>query len=177
MNSPHIGHSFAGIDFSYNGPYRTSSLMSGKAFRPFGCDSVAVLASSESGHDSSCFADEVAIDFPSMAPAIDRIRSSFLAGERSTPLSTAIHLSRREALDGATLPLEVPVRCTCRSCGGRGESWTERCSSCDGSGAELLSQQLRVNVPAGVLDGALFRFTVTPRHHPTTRIELRVLVS
>lgn len=176
MNSPSIGHSFAGIDFSYSGPYGTNSFMSGTPFRPFGGDSVAVLPVIESGHDSRCFADEVAIDFPSMASVVDRIRSSFLAGERSTPLSTAIRLSHREAIDGATLPLEVLVRCTCRSCGGRGESWTERCSSCDGSGAELQSQQLRVNVPAGVLDGALFRFTVTPRHHPPTRIELRVLV-
>jgi DnaJ-class molecular chaperone len=150
--------------------------MSRKSFRPFGADSVAVLAGSENGQDASCFADEVAIDFPSMAPAVDRIRSAFLAGERSTPLSTAIRLSYREALAGATLPLEVPVRCTCRRCGGRGESWTERCDSCDGSGAQLLSHHLRVNLPAGVLDGALFRFTVTPRHHPTTRIELRILV-
>ena len=151
--------------------------MSGKSFRPFGGDSVAVLAAAESGHDSRCFADEVAIDFPSMAPAVDRIRGAFLAAERSTPLTTAIHLSYREALNGATLPLEVPVKCTCRQCGGRGESWTEPCRFCDGSGAELLRHQLRVNVPAGVPDGALFRFTVTPRHHPTTRIELHVLVS
>ena len=150
--------------------------MSGKSLRPFGGESVAVFEASESGDASSCFADEVAIDFPSMTPAVDRIRSAFLAAERSTPLSTAIRLSHREALDGATLPLEVPVLCTCRSCGGRGESWTERCSSCDGTGSELSSQQVRVNVPAGVPDGALFRLIVTPRHHPTTLVELRVVV-
>ncbi len=146
-------------------------------FRPFGGDSVAVMAGPDHGHDSSCFADEVAIDFPSMTPAVDRMRTAFLAEERTTPLTTAIRLSCREARDGATLPLEVPVRCTCRRCGGRGESWTERCDGCNGSGAELLSHQLRVNLPAGVMDGALFRFTVTPRHHPTTRIELRIQVN
>lgn len=151
--------------------------MSGKSFRPIGGDQLAVFAAGDSGHEGRCFADEVAIDFPSMAPAVDRIRSGFLADERSTPLTTAIHLSHHEARSGATLPLEVPVKCTCRTCGGRGESWTELCDSCEGSGAELLRRQLRINVPAGVLDGALFRFTVTPRHHPTTRIELRILVS
>ena len=31
--------------------------------------------------------------------------------------------------------------------------------------------------PAGVLDGTCFRFTVTPRHNPSTRVELRVLVA
>jgi hypothetical protein len=111
-----------------------------------------------------------------MAPAVDRIRSAFVAGERSTPLVTALHLSPYEAKRGATRPLDVPVHCVCRACGGRGESWTELCVRCGGTGAELLSHQVHVTVPAGVNDGARFRFTVTPRHHPATRIELHVLV-
>jgi hypothetical protein len=41
----------------------------------------------------------------------------------------------------------------------------------------MLSHQVHVTVPAGVSDGARFRFTVTPRHHPATRIELHVLVA
>jgi hypothetical protein len=32
-------------------------------------------------------------------------------------------------------------------------------------------------VPAGVLDGTCFNFTVTPRHNPPTRVELCVLVA
>jgi hypothetical protein len=150
--------------------------MAGMTLRPSGGDSVAVRAADDARYDLRWFGDEVAIDFPSMAPAVDRIRSAFLAGERSTPLSEAIHLSRYEARRGATLPLDIPVCCVCRACGGRGESWAELCVRCAGTGAELVRHQVHVSVPAGVPDGALFRFTVTPRHHPATRIELHVRV-
>jgi hypothetical protein len=34
-----------------------------------------------------------------------------------------------------------------------------------------------VSVPAGVLDGTRFYFTVTPRQDPPTRIELHVFVA
>lgn len=145
--------------------------------RPFGGDSVAVRAADEARYDSRWFGDEVAIDFPSMAPAVDRIRSAFVAHERSTPLAAIVHLSRYEAGRGVTQPLTIPVRCVCRDCGGRGESWAEICVRCTGTGAEMTRHHVHVTVPAGVSDGALFRFTVAPRHHPATRIELRVLVS
>ena len=175
MVSPHIGHSLGAIDFSLCGTYGTS-FMGGNTFRPFGGSQVAVIGSEDSHHEVSCFADEVVVDFPSIVPAVDRIRSSFLAGERTAALDSSIRLSRREAADGATVPLEVPVRCHCHRCGGRGESWTERCPACGGSGIELLRHQLHVSIPAGVLDGTRFHFTVTPRHHPPTRIELRIIV-
>ena len=151
--------------------------MGGNTFRSFGGDHVAVITSEDSRHEISCFADEVVIDFPSVAPAIDRIRRAFLAEERPAPLGAALQLSGREAREGATLPLEVPVRCTCRHCGGRGELWTGACSHCQGSGTELLRHLLKVVVPAGVLDGTSFTFTVTARHNLPTRIELRVLVA
>ena len=150
--------------------------MGGNTFRPFGGPQLAVIGSDDSHHEVSCFADEVVIDFPSVAPAIDRIRSAFLAGERTAALGAAIRLSPREAADGAIVPLEVPVRCTCPYCGGRGESWAESCLPCSGIGTELSHHQLRVSVPAGVVDGTRFHFTVTPRHHPPTRIELRIHV-
>jgi hypothetical protein len=150
--------------------------MGGNTFRPFGGPQVAVIGSEDSSREVSCFADEVVIDFPSVVPAIDRIRSAFLAGERAAALGAAIRLSPREAAAGAIVPLEVPVRCTCHHCGGRGESWAEPCPCCGGNGTELLQHQLRVSVPAGVVDGTRFHFTVTPRHHPPTRIELRVHV-
>ena len=144
--------------------------------RPSDGDAVVVRAADEPREDSRWFGDEVAIDFPSMAPAVDRMRSAFVAAERSTPLVASIHLSPYEARRGATLPLDVPVCCVCRTCGGRGESWSELCLTCAGSGSEMLSHPVHVSVPAGVCDGALFRFTVTPRHHPATRIELHVRV-
>jgi hypothetical protein len=148
--------------------------MQGNTFRPFGGDQIAVLAGDESRHDASCFADEVVIDFPSVAPAVDRMRRAFLADERPSLHHAAIRLTRRAAIGGAIVPLEVPVRCTCAACGGRGESWGGACRRCHGRGSELLRHQLRVTVPAGVLDGARFYFSVTPRHNPPTRVELLV---
>lgn len=126
--------------------------------------------------DADCFADEVGIDFPSVGAAVDRIRRSFLAAEQAR-LSATVRLSPREAREGAKVPLEVPVPCTCHVCGGRGETWTELCHSCEGSGEELRRHHLHVAVPAGVLDGARFTVTVTPRHNSPTRIELHVRVA
>ena len=151
--------------------------MGDNTFRRFGAGPVAIVGGTDSRAEASCFADEVVIDFPSVAPAVDRMRSAFLADERAAALSAAIRLSHCEARDGAMVPLEVPVRCTCHECGGRGETWTELCARCQGSGVQLTPHQFQVAVPAGVLDGACFTFTVTPRHNPPTRVELRVLVA
>ncbi len=151
--------------------------MGGDTFRPFGPGSVAIVGGTDSRSETSCFADEVVVDFPSVAPAVDRMRSAFLVDERAAALSAAIRLSRREARDGAMVPLEVSVRCTCHDCGGRGETWTETCVRCQGRGVEFRRHRLQVAVPAGVLDGTCFNFTVTPRHNPPTRVELRVLVA
>jgi hypothetical protein len=151
--------------------------MGGRTFRSFGPGSVALFDGADARPDRGCFADEVVIDFPSVAPAIDRMRSAFLEDERVEPTSAAIRLSPREARTGAMVPLEVRVRCTCHACGGRGETWTERCRLCEGSGTEFRPHQLHVAVPAGVIDGTCFNFTLTPRHDPPTRVELRVLVA
>lgn len=151
--------------------------MRGNTFRPFGGGRVAVMSGENHRHEDSCFADEVVIDFPSVAPAVDRMRRAFLADERPATHGAVIQLTPREARHGATVPLDVPVCCTCRHCGGRGESWTEACERCEGRGSEMLRHQLQVSIPAGVLDGATFHFTVTSRHNAPTRIELQVLVA
>lgn len=150
--------------------------MRGPAYPPFGGSQVGVIAGEDLRH-GACFADEVVVDFPSVAGAVDRIRRAFLAEERPAPETAVIRLSRHEAWRGVVAPLEVPLVCTCRRCGGRGESWTESCRACGGRGTERLRQQLRVTIPAGVLHGTRFVFTVTPPHNPPTRIELRVLVA
>jgi DnaJ-class molecular chaperone len=152
--------------------------MSGDAFRPFGGDSIAVLGSEDARQSvhATCFADEVVIDFPSVAPAVERMRSAFADEERCAPLRAEMTLSLREAREGATMPLDVPVRCTCRRCGGRGESWAEACARCSGTGVEVFRHQVQVSIPPGVADGARFRFTVATRHDPPTRIELHVAV-
>ena len=124
------------------------------------------------------FADEIAIAFPSISEVIDRIRDEFLGAEKASegPLSAEILLSPREAFDGVTVGLDVPVRSTCPLCGGRGESWMEMCRGCAGTGAWHLPHRVRLSVPAGVADGARFRFTVTAPHTLPTRVEVRVAV-
>jgi DnaJ-class molecular chaperone len=123
------------------------------------------------------FADEIAIDFPSIADVVDRIRGTFFGDEEEDePLNAEILLSPREAFDGVTVPLDVPVRSTCPLCGGRGESWMEPCRGCAGTGAWHLPHRVRLSVPAGVADGARFRFTVTAPHTLPTHVEVRVAV-
>ena len=150
--------------------------MARDTFRPSG-GSVSLTVAGVAQHEWSCFADEVAIDFPSPARAIDRMRHAFTGEERGRALPADLRVSWREARDGAVLPLDVPVRCTCRRCGGRGETWTEPCEGCGGSGAEMLRHQVQVSVPAGVRDGDRFSFTIGVRHDPPTRIELRVSIA
>jgi len=124
-----------------------------------------------------CFADEIAIDFPAVGHLAERVRDAFL-GAAATPdmLTTEVLLSRREAVCGTVVPLDVPMRGTCVSCGGRGETWAEPCSPCRGSGETLLFHAVHLRVPPGVTDGARFRFRVRAPHASTVRIEVRVAV-
>ncbi len=150
--------------------------MAGNTFRPFGSGQVAVIAGEDARPEISCFADEVVVDFPSVAPAVERIRRGLIADERTPPVTATVTITRRDALLGVKVPLEVPVRCTCRACGGRGESWTESCLRCHGAGTEMLRHLLQVTLPAGTSDGARYQFAVTARHNPPTRIDLHVCI-
>src|SRR5664279_3193663 len=109
-------------------------------------------------HD--CFADEIAIDFPS----VDNV------------LRTEVSLSQREAFAGHVVSLKVPVRITCPNCGGRGETWTEACGLCRGTGDSVLHQSLRVTVPPRVADGACVRFRLKTPDALSVRVELRVAI-
>jgi hypothetical protein len=126
---------------------------------------------------NECFADEIAIDFPSVGPVVDRMRHAFLGDAAEADLlAREVSLSSREALDGRVVPVEVPIRGACAACGGRGETWTERCATCCGTGNALFHHLVRVNVPPGVADGACFRFRVSSPHAPAVRVEVRVVV-
>ena len=127
------------------------------------------------------FADEVAIDFPAVTAGSDkvvRMRHAFDEGDATDEcLSAEITLSRHQAGAGAAVPLEVPLRWTCTQCGGRGEVWGDRCDGCDGSGHARRRRMLTVSVPAGVVDGARFSFSVSPPRGPRTRVDVRVAVT
>ncbi len=126
------------------------------------------------------FDDEVAIDFPSVHAAVERMRASFVAASSEADgrrqLSAELILSPREAFDGVTVPLDVPVRCICLACGGRGETWPDPCDSCDGSGESLGRHPVRLVVPPRVQDGDRFALSVTAPHAPPTRVEVRVVL-
>ena len=122
-------------------------------------------------------ADEVAIDFPSVSSVLDRMRHSFFGDRAGVTLSAEVVLSPQEAFWGALVPLQVPLRGTCARCGGRGEAWGEWCATCGGGGEVLASHELRLRVPAGVREGATFRFSIAPQGAPLTLIEVRITIS
>jgi molecular chaperone DnaJ len=120
--------------------------------------------------------DEVAIDFPSVAGLLDRMRHAFFGAGAIAALPARIELTPREAFFGATVPLDVPLRRTCGCCGGRGEIWTEGCPACGGLGELPAVQEMRVRVPPRVRDGASFRFSVTPPGAPPTIVDVRITI-
>ena len=124
-----------------------------------------------------CFADEIAIDFPSVGHAVQKMRASFL-GERDEDdvMRAEVSLSSREASAGMVVPFEVSIHGTCPECGGRGETWTGRCDRCHGTGGAQLRHPFRVSVPAGVADGARLRFRLSSPHAAPVRVEVRVVI-
>jgi len=124
-----------------------------------------------------CFADEIAIDFPSAGRVVERMRDSFL-GEPSPRdvFEAELPLSPREAFAGLVMPLVVPIRGACPCCGGRGESWADPCLHCAGSGEALFHHKVSVAVPPGVSDGATFRFRVTSPHTGSVRVTVRIAI-
>jgi DnaJ-class molecular chaperone len=120
--------------------------------------------------------DEVAIDFPSVSSLLDQMRRSFFGTMAATELSAEIELSPEEAFWGVSVPLDIPLRQTCPACGGRGEAWEQYCVTCEGDGEVAAQHPLRLRVPAGVRQGARFRFSVMPPGAIPTVVEVRISV-
>ena len=121
-------------------------------------------------------ADEVAIDFPSVASVLDRMRHSFFGDNVAVSLSAEVVVTPNEAFWGTIVPLGVPLRRTCPRCGGRGETWEEWCTVCEGEGEVAAHHEMRLRVPAGVREGERFRFSVMPAGAPHTIVEVRVSI-
>ena len=125
-------------------------------------------------------ADEVAIDFPSLDGALERMRDAFLApleeSDDRPGLSAELRLTAHEAFDGVTVPLDVPIRRLCAACGGRGEVWSETCERCDGIGQALARHSVRLVVPPRVRDGQRFCLSVSFPSASPTRIEVHVAI-
>jgi hypothetical protein len=123
------------------------------------------------------FEDEVAIDFPSAQSAIECVTRDLVDADTIEAVSAQIVIDRSQARAGARVPLSLRVRHTCGACGGRGETWGERCGDCVGEGHALSPLQVEVRVPPGTADGDSVRFVVTPRRGPRTRVDVRLAVS
>ncbi len=128
-----------------------------------------------SSHD--CFVDEIAIDFPSVDTLVERVRDAFLGEhEDGDTLTAALSLTAGEAFRGTVVPVELHLRGTCGMCGGRGETWTEPCLACCGTGDAIVRHSVNVSVPARVADGSRFRFRVSSPHAAPVRVEVRVFI-
>jgi DnaJ-class molecular chaperone len=127
------------------------------------------------------FEDEIAIDFPSVNAAVERMRAGFVAASTESDhrgqLSAELHLSAREAFNGVTIPLDLPVRKVCHACGGRGEVWPDPCEGCDGTGEAVARHPVRLVVPPRVQNGDRFALSVSAPSAPLTRVEVRVILS
>lgn len=120
--------------------------------------------------------DEIAVDFPSVSRLLDRMRDAFFGAVPSSALSAEVCLTPNEAFWGALVRLRVPLRGTCTRCGGRGEVWSEWCAACGGGGEVTLMHEVQLRVPAGVGEGARFRFSVAPAGAPPTLVDVRIAI-
>ena len=136
----------------------------------------AALRESAGGARADWLTDEIHMDFPSVASVLDRMRHSFFGAAAATRLSAEVELTREEAFWGVSVPLQIPLRQTCGTCGGRGEVWEQWCLDCQGDGEVAAQHPMRLRVPAGVRAGARFRFSVMPPGAVPTLVEVRISV-
>ena len=97
-------------------------------------------------------------------------------GSHGEMLFTTIQVSRRAAAAGAVVPCDLTLRDICGSCGGRGESWSEPCSRCATAGYVVVRRRIRLAVPSGVSDGAMFRFRLPRANQASVQVDVRVVV-
>jgi hypothetical protein len=109
------------------------------------------------------FADEIDIDFPSIALAVDRVRETFAAVDESLAVVREVTLTSRQAFSGAVIPIELGLQ--------------RRCGHCAGTGEREHPHHVHLAFPAGVSDGSRFRFVVAPPAVRTTLVEVTISVA
>lgn len=125
---------------------------------------------------ADCLNDEVHRDFPSVLTVLDRMRHSFFNDRPRSETDREVVVTPEEAFWGAVIPVDVPVRRICDSCGGRGEVWGEWCAACGGVGDRPASQAVNLRIPARVRDGARVRFRVSAPAIVHTRLDARIVI-
>jgi hypothetical protein len=104
------------------------------------------------------------------------MRHSFFGDAPRPAAGPEIAVTPQEAFWGAIVRLDVPVRRTCASCGGRGEVWSDWCADCGGVGDRDARQAVRLRVPPGVVDGSRIRFRVAVSGVRPTVIDAQIKI-
>ena len=123
-------------------------------------------------------ADEVAVDFRSVRPLVDRLRAALLGDDDPVEgsLPADVRLTAGQARRGGRIPVDVPLREMCRRWGGRGGGWGGPCSGCAGRGGAGRGRRGDGVLPRDVRDGARLVLLVDSPPGPATRLRLRVRV-
>ena len=102
--------------------------------------------------------------FPSVEEILDHIRTNFFGPTRKVEplrnLNLEVVLDPDEAAYGVTFPLKIPVYHHCPYCNGRGGEFPFPCLHCDGKGWEFSKGTMRVRIPPGIQDGAVFQYPI-----------------
>jgi len=103
-------------------------------------------------------------DFSTISPSYEALRDRLLRNftgrgrpkaERVESLTAEVRLSPYEALQGAVVPVGIPVFVRCAMCGGSGREWFSPCLSCRGQGMIEREETVRVGIPPRVTEGAI----------------------
>ena len=105
------------------------------------------------------------------------MRDAFFTAEPAITLSAEMMLTPREAFAGVTVPLRRPAAPDLsRAAAAAARSGTSGARPAPALGEVAAAHAVHVRVPAGVSDGATFRFSLTPPGAPSTVVEVRISI-
>lgn len=126
--------------------------------------------------ERAVWADEIAIDFPSVPALAARVRDAFVDEDGAPgPFLADVRLTPAQARDGIALPVVVSQRHPCPSCAGRGEHWREPCARCQGGGEYTSSIGVVVTIPPHVNSGDRYD-SLLAGSQPPAIVSVRVFV-
>ena len=125
-----------------------------------------------------CFADEIAIDFPSVEQAVERMREASSAG-----VGTSDVLGAKCSCRGAKRGTDSSSRSKCRfaACAGiaaaAAKSGPSRAPTATGPGEAVLHHAVRVTLPPGRRRRRALPFRVSYPGAESVRVEVRIAIT
>lgn len=125
--------------------------------------------------------DELGAVRPSAEALFEQFMRNFAVsvvpkGDRLAGLDIGVILSPGEAERGVVVPLRVPVLAPCQACGGSGGWWLP-CGRCRGRGLTPREQDVRIEIPAGVRNGAVIEVSLAAIGVHNLYVSLHVAVA